>query len=242
MELCFHHPEFEQEVRSRLKIFDRSITGQDIKKVTELDLSNFYFLDEDREVLCLCHSLISLDICIGNTDSGFWDHFPKLQFLCVICMGDEFDFKIIHNLKNLESLIVSGGDLSDIPYKNPDALLALKKLEGIELHEFGAIDLAPLSRMQQLKFFALRYADEIANIDMIGTMNFLDTLVLDGLDIESLDFLDTLPSRINLKMCGNHVRGGVDIHKWKRFASRDICEISVGDSRWNYISLAALEE
>ena len=53
-------------------------------------------------------------------------------------------------------------------------------------------------------------------------------------------FLDTLPDTLRLEMCGNHVYGGVDATKWKRFAEHDICEISVGDQPFAYIDLSVL--
>ena len=54
-------------------------------------------------------------------------------------------------MKDLESLTVSGGDISDISYVNLDAIVDLQKLTYLELHEFGAVDLRPLKRMKQLR-------------------------------------------------------------------------------------------
>ena len=66
-------------------------------------------------------------------------------------------------------------------------------------------------------------------------MSILDELVLDGLHVKNLDFLDLLPDKLRIEICGVHVYGSVDVQKWKRFIERDICEISVGDHDWNYI-------
>ena len=49
MNLTFNHPEFEQEVRERLNIFDRELTVADAMLVKELDFTNFDFKDEDIE-------------------------------------------------------------------------------------------------------------------------------------------------------------------------------------------------
>ena len=49
--LVFHHPEFEEEVRLQLQIFDRPIDLSDAAKVTQLNLSNFDFLAEDEPLL-----------------------------------------------------------------------------------------------------------------------------------------------------------------------------------------------
>ena len=145
-------------------------------------------------------------------------------------------------MPNLASLCVSGGDLSSINYLHLEALAELKNLCALELHEFGSVDLTPLGTMPQLKAFALRYAKKIENIDTIGNMKQLEELVLDGLYIESLDFLDGLPTSTKLEMCGNHVYGGVDVRKWLRFTNRDICEISVEDRPYEHIDLSLLME
>lgn len=241
MELQFHHKEFEYEVRSQLKIFDRAITDVDAERVTVLDLSNFDFMREDHKTLCCFKNLNSLDINIGKTTPDFWYNFPKMRDLCVVCWGYLFDFASFQVMKDLELLTVSGGDLSDISYENLDAIVDLQRLTYLELHEFGSVDLRPLKRMKQLRKLELRYSDKIDYIDTIASMNFLKGLTLDGLYVENLDFLDALPDTLSITMCGNHVSEGVDIGKWKRFAKRDICEISVGNQRFKYIDLSALD-
>lgn len=127
-----------------------------------------------------------------------------------------------------------GGACSGIPFVNLEALIDLKKLTCLCLHEFGKADIIPLTRMKQLKRLALKYANEILNIDSIASMDFLVELELDGLSVDNLDFLDALPDTLSIVMCGNHVHGSVDVHKWKRFAEHDICEISVYNERFKY--------
>ena len=60
--------------------------------------------------------------------------------------------------------------------------------------------------------------------------------------VDSLDFLDRLPDHVRLEMCGIHVYDDVDPQKWKRFAERDICEISIKDKPYEYIDLSALDD
>ena len=74
-------------------------------------------------------------------------------------------------------------------------------------------------------------------------MVWLNELILNGLYLENLDFLDTLPSTISLEMCGIELYGCIDVNveKWKRFEKRDISEISVKDNYWNYIDLSSLD-
>lgn len=243
MELKFFHHEFEQEVRNQLSVFNRPITESDAKMVEELDLTNFSFRAEDVETLCYFNNLKMLSIEMGTKDLEFWNHFPELEDLYWCCWGFAVDFNVFKNMKNLTTLCISGGDYSDIEYKNLDALKELKKLNFLELHEFGPVDIAPLGQMPWLKSFALRYSSQVKNIDTIGAMNFLENLYLDGLYVENLDFLDSLPDSIRLEMCGIEIYGckDVDVKKWLRFTNRDICEIKTKDQWWDYIDLSPLE-
>jgi len=244
MQLSFCHPEFEQEVRECLNIFDRAITSEDVLQISELDLSNFDFMEEDIETLLLFTNLKSLAIITGSKEYHFWSHFKNIEDLFWICWGYEIDFKVFADMKGLTTLCVSGGDYSDIAFKNLDALIPLTKLESLELHEFGPVDISPLGRMPQLKSFALRYTHQAENVSTIGTMVWLKKLVLDGLYVENLDFLDTLPDTVSIEMCGIEIYGCTDVNveKWKRFKDRYIDEIEIKDEYWHYIDLSALND
>ena len=235
--LKFHHPEFEQEVRERTGIHDRDITAEDALQVTQLYLGNFTFEDEDVETLYCFSNLKELDIEMREKNMRFWKHFSKLEDLCWVVWGSCVDFEVFGHMHELSALTVSGGVYSNIPFKNLEALLPLKKLESLELHEFGAVDIAPLGRMTQLKSFYLRYSNEVKNIETIGEMRWLEHLNMDGLYVDNLDFLDNLPDHVELDMCGIEIYGNpnVDVQKWKRFQNADICEIAVKDPYWRYI-------
>ena len=243
MSLTFFHSEFEQEVRERLSIFDRDITEKDALLVSKLDLTNFDFKDEDIETLLLFSNLRSLSINIGEQDSFFWSHFPRLQDLYWCCWGSEIDFEVFSNMKDLSSLIISGGDYSSIKFIGLDSLTKLNHLEELILHEFGPVDLAPLENMPRLKHLSLLYTDSAQNIETIGKLCWLESLTLRGLYVDNLDFLDSLPNHINLELCGieSYGRKEIDVLKWKRFKKRDICEISIKNPYWEYIDLSALE-
>ena len=60
MELHFKHREFERAVRAHLHLFDRPITDADAASVTDLDLSDFYFLPEDGQTLSCFRNLTAL--------------------------------------------------------------------------------------------------------------------------------------------------------------------------------------
>ena len=241
MELLFHNSEFEKEVRKQLNIFNRAITDADALLVNELDLT----LDYDIDLPTLLHfkNLKSLTLEMGYHDDKLWENFPKLEDLCWITWGGKIDFSIFSCLHNLKFLTVSGGDYSSIAFEKLEALIPLKKLEYLQLHEFGPVDLAPLGNVKQLKTLLVRYSDEVKNIEVIGTMAQLKTLCLNGLWIDNLDFLDTLPDELDIEMCGIHTFGTktVDVSKWKRFKKRDICEIEVKDQYWEYIDLSELD-
>lgn len=241
VELRFYHPEFEEAVRKQLGIFHRPLTQQDALQVTQLDLSDFDFLLDDWDTLSLFNNLKALYILAGHTKPAFWQSFVNMEELFLVCWGEEFDFSAFGNMKNLAELTVSGGDYSGIEYLNLEMLIPLKKLRRLVLHEFGSVDLLPLASMPQLKDFSLRYAKDVIHTHIIGTLSQLEKLTLDGLWVESLDFLDQLPDHIRLKMCGNHVYGGVDPKKWKRFAEHDISAISQKDQPFVYVDLSVLE-
>ena len=241
MELRFNHPEFEDEVRTELGIFDRPITEEDVLSVLHLDLCNFDFCDEDIATLSLFKNLKHLDVNMWHSTPDFWYAFPHMEDLYV-CVGDDFDFSSFQNMKELLYLFVSGGDYSDVDYLNLEALLSLERLREVHLHEFGSVDLFPLASMPQLRELGVHYANKVHNIDIIGSLSQLEDLRLTGLYVESLDFLDQLPGHIRLEMCGIHVYGDVDPQKWKRFTEHDICEISVKDKPYAYIDLSALDD
>lgn len=241
MELQFNHPEFEHEVRTELGIFNRPITEEDGLLVSHLDLSNFDFRTEDKETLSLFKKLKHLDVNMWHSTPDFWYTFPHIEDL-YMCVGDDCDFASFQNMKDLSYLFVSGGDYSDIDYLNLEALLPLEKLRELHLHEFGSVDLLPLASMPQLRELGLHYANKIHNIDVVGGLSQLEELRLTGLYVDSLDFLDRLPDHVRLEMCGIHVYDGVDPQKWKRFAERDICEISIKDKPYEYIDLSALDD
>lgn len=244
IKLTFAHPEFEQEVRERIKIFDRDLVAADALLVKELDLTNFDFKDEDIETLFQFSNLTSLSINIGQQNAFFWNHFSKLQDLYWCCWGFEIDFAVFSNMQDLTYLMVSGGDYSDIKFTGLESLIQLKHLEELLLHEFGPVDLAPLEKMPQLKHFSLLYTDSAQNIETLGKLHWLESLDLCGLYVENLDFLDSLPNSVELDMCGIEIYGRkeVDVLKWKRFIKRDICEIQVKDQYWEYIDLSALAD
>lgn len=242
MDLIFQHPEFEAEVRARLDIWDRPLTKEDALLVSVLELNNFRFQKGDLETLFNFTNLTELAINTGKLDHDFWEHFPKLKDIYWSCWAGTVDFECFRTMYELWSLVVTGGDWSSAEFKNIEALLDLRQLKILVLHEFGAVDVGPVGMMTQLEGLAIEYARKVENIDAIGKLSQLEELVLTGLTVDNLDFLNNMPDDMKLDICGIHVREEVDVSKWKRFTSRDVSEISANDRPFEYIDLSALSD
>ena len=224
--LIFHNDEFEKAVRKVLCIFNRAITTEDALLVEELDLSELYFEEEDFETLFLFTNLKNLSIHLDSRVCFKW--FRDLSWR--YC-GEDIDFSVFGNMKNLKSLRVFGGEDYDIPFVNLDNLISLKNLERLELHNFGPIDLSPLCKMPQLKVLELHKNIHAQNINAICEMMWLEELVLKDVFVENLEFLDYFPDSIILKFNDINVltSKNLDIKKWKRFKKRNISEIIARD-------------
>ena len=125
----------------------------------------------------------------------------------------------------LKNLVVSGGDVSGINYKNLDGIAELKSLENLTLHEFGAVDLHPLRRMTWLKCFYCGYAKEVNDIEAVASFEDPKQITLIDLDIDSLDFLDAFPDNTVLELALLRVKKGIDRKKLLRFTNGDFGDI-----------------
>ena len=226
-ELIFYHPEFEQVVRHELLISDRVITDEDALKVFDLDCSNFTFDSRDYEALFAFENLDYLTINTRADELDFLKKLPLLEELNLETWGGNnmVDFNHFSHLEHLRELCVSGGDISDIDYKNLDGLVKLKKLEGLTLHEFGSVDLRPLRRMPWLKGLCCGYANEVYDIDAIAELCNLEALTLIDVEMDNLDFLDKFPDSLIIELCGLRVKQGIDRSKLSRFTEGDFYEI-----------------
>lgn len=228
-QLVFHHREFELDIREILNISKGSITINDVSVITELDCSNYTFAHDDIDTLKQFANLESLAIEIGNIDLSFLCAFRKLKVLDLVYwdIGNKLDFDVFTPLSELESLYISGGDISSIALTNLCALTGLKKLKTLHFHEFGTADLAFLAQMPWIEDFFCGYANQIINIDCIGKLRNLKSLELIDIEMDSLDFLGCLPGDMSLDLCGNEVHSGIDMEKLNRFAKVDICKMTV---------------
>lgn len=233
--LVFHHWEFEQQVRAQLGIFERPIFPSDAEKVEWLDLSNFDFRKEDEPTLSQFSGLKSLAICTRSERYPFLGSMPLLETLDLDCgnRGNQVDFREFRCLKRLRELYVSGGDYSNCNYVNLDALVELKGLCLLHLHEFGAVDLRPLGGVPWLTDFYCGYANRVSHVETIGQLKKLETLCLIDIEVDTLAFLDSLPDSLSLDLCGVEVRSGFDPECFLRFAQYEICEMTVGGKEAN---------
>ena len=229
--ITFHHPEFECVVREELNIKDGPITEQDLLKVSDLECFNFDFKTEDIETLKCCKNLRQLDLNNYTEVFDFLDSFPLLEELCIETHGKGYrvDFNIFSNLHNLKKLWVSGGSRSNMDLLHLNALIPLKDLRFLSLHEFGSVDLLFLVEMPWIEEFECRYGSEVANIESIKELKKLSYLCIEGIEINDLNFLNSLPDSLILEMCGVEVHEGINPDKLRRFRKVDISEMTVGN-------------
>ena len=209
-------------------------TMDDVASVTILDFSMIDFEPEYLDALCLFHNLKSLAICIHAEDLSFLSSFPRLEDLDLVCWNKRncVDFKYFACLKELSYLYVSGGDISSIAYWNLDALIELKHLRDLRLHEFGEVDLAPLAKMPWIESFFCGYADRVIHPEAIGQISGLKELELVDFEVDNLDFLDQLDSDLSLDLCGIRSKDIFRPEQLKRFRKVDISESSFADQEW----------
>lgn len=227
MQLQFADTEFELRVREQLGVFDRPLTEDDALCVTELDLGCFEFSHADLPCLMRFSNLRELYIEIGCIGGELWRAFPHLQVLDLVYWGGAVDFGWFAHLQDLRSLCVSGGTISDIDYLHLESLFPLSDLHTLVLHEFGSVDLIPLSSMPQIKDFALLYAKKVQGVETIAKMTQLESLRLADIEVPNLSILDALSPQLDLEICGLRVAGELDLSKLTRFPTRDVCEIEV---------------
>ncbi len=191
----------------------------DLKRVETLDCSNFDFVIEDLEIIEKCSSLRNLSINIGTTDLTFLSALPSLESLYLVIWNykNAVDFRYFSCLQNLKTLEVSGGDISSMALLYTDALATLKKLDSLILHEFGSVDLSFLENMPWLEHFYCGYANEVKNVAAIGKLINLQELTLIDIKMEDLNYLDSLPSTMDLELCSIETRNGIDTEKLRRF-------------------------
>ena len=217
-----NEPEFDLAF---LEVLDKSelpIVRKDLLSIRFLDCSNFDFLPEDYHILKKCSNLRSLDINVGG-DLSFLSALPKLESLWLTTWETgAIDLRSFSSLRDLYYLMISGGDLSGVDYLYPEGLIPLKKLETLELHEFGRIDLSFLTKMPWLLHFFCGWPKQVMNVDAIGSLCHLKSLDLEDMEIEDFDFLDSLPYGTELTLIDIHSQKPLKKEKLRRFNCREI--------------------
>lgn len=220
--ITFHHREFELAVRESIKIFDRPIEESDLLQIESLDCSNFDFLEEDLAMLKKCSALNDLFINIGMVSLYFLSALPELKDLYLVYWGEPVDFRAFSCLQNLESLVVSGGDYSSIPFIETDALISMKKLTSLTFHEFGTVDLSFLENMPWLEEFFCGWPNKVTSVSSIGKLINLRELTLMDMYLDDLEFLDTLPDTVTLDFGVEVKISGYKPEKLRRFINSEI--------------------
>ena len=230
-ELQFFNKKFEDVVRHELLIYDRPLTEEDALVAYDLDCSEFTFDIEDCDTLCALKNLDWLSINVGFEDLSFLKELPKLEELSMEFYRHNFNFSYLTPLKNLRTLFVSGGDISDFEFHNFEELTKLPHLEDLSLHEFGTVNLTALRQMPYLKGFFCGYANKVYNTEAISYLVNLEGLTLIDVTLPNIDFLRTLPSTMVLDLCGVNILENVDFKELERFEECALDDIMINGER-----------
>jgi Leucine-rich repeat (LRR) protein len=228
-ELNFVNPRFEEAVREGLQVFGRPITEEDALALEELDLSDVDFDEADYATLSAFKNLKDLGVSSHAGILPVIASLPRLESLFVECwtLEEGVDLSVLSPLHNLRYLGISGGDVSSMDILHTEVLTELKQLVEITFHEFGSVDLQFLRDMPQIKTFFCGWADHVEHIEAIGCLTHLESLTLISVEMDDLDFLDTLPEDMEIELCALKVRDGIPMEKLERFPNHDYDEIDV---------------
>ena len=230
-ELQFFNKKFEDVVRHELLIYDRPLTEEDALVAYDLDCSEFTFNIEDCDTLCAFKNLDWLSINVGFEDLSFLKELPKLEELSMEFYRHNFNCSYLTPLKNLRTLFVSGGDISDFEFHNFEELTKLPHLEDLSLHEFGTVNLTALRQMPYLKDFFCGYANKVYNTEAISYLVNLGGLTLIDVTLPNIDFLRTLPSTMVLHLCSVNILENVDFKELERFEECALDDIMINGER-----------
>ncbi len=88
-------------------------------------------------------------------------------------------------------------------HKNIEAICSFLNVESLQLYDMRVKDLAPLTRISDLKHLAIRWNTKASSIDPIGEINAIETLILDDTPkIASLEPLRQLKNLTHLEVSG----------------------------------------
>lgn len=228
VELKFHSHDFEETVRQTLAIFDRPVFDTDAERLETLNC-DFWFDEEDCQTLRAFCNLRVLDIEGGSWLLPAISSLSYLKELYLIGGDDEsgVDFRYFQSLKELSTLMVSGGAYSGMNLCHLESLAELTNLTDLRLHEFGNVDLKPLENMPWLKRLFCGYANTVENVEVIRKLVHLESLELIDFELKDLCFVDVLPPEMEICLGGLTVKQPYDLKQLERFTKRDLYENTV---------------
>lgn len=159
----------EAAMKTALGITDRDITYNDIKDVTELDLSDKKI--SDISALSAMKKLVNLNLGLNNiSDISALAGMTNLKELDLF-FNRISNVSALADLTNLQYLILSGNKISDIR-----SLSRLTNLQVLDISYNNISDISPLSEMTQLR--------ELTMLDTLVTdTSPVDHLVKNGLKL-----------------------------------------------------------
>ncbi len=153
----------------------------------------------------------------------------ELQHLELVDPG-EADWTFLANLKQLESLEITYTDPRDVYYyMNFNQIPSLTHLKEFSIGGHILADFAFLKKMPWLEELECWDARKITGIESIGELVNLRRLRLHGFSVSNLDFLDTLPDKLDLSLSFGEVKTEPNLEKLKRFSRLSIGKIQATD-------------
>ena len=177
-----------------------------------LNLSNNGFSSLDdigfEEILHL--PLVELDL----SDNGRWPLGDSLSMLSDVSMIVRFsdleelflnnialeDASFLSNLKQLKVLEIGGTNVDSIEFLN--AFTAMRELN---LRGTPVRDIAPLAQLQNLRYLNLHSCSGIMNLEVLGKLSRLETLIIPNVDLSAhTDAITSMKSlrRLNIRNTG----------------------------------------
>ena len=210
--LKFHNKKFEAVVSDEFPNHNGPITETDALDLFCLDCEDFLFDPADYETLSKFKNIDHLDICIATNDLSFLSHFPYMEHLRLEFHGKTLDFSTFPNLEYLEELELFGGTFSSLSFENLDILSKFPRLHHLTFHDFGFLDLAPLTKIPQLSSLYCGYSSNVINLHKLEEIPHLDCLTLIDISAPDLSFLEGLNRDIYLTLSGVSLENDPD---WK---------------------------
>lgn len=199
--LVFKNTNFLHLVKDSLHLNRYDIYPSDVLKLEELYIKDINFWPADLDTLY---------------------QFKNLKHLCFRQERGIIDLKTFTPLKSLVFLEVGGDYYShSTTIINIGALKELPNLKKLRIEDFGEVDLFEIGNLSNLTFLDVGWGKEAHNAEKIGLLKNLNDLYLTEMDINTLNFLDSLDKTTYVDLSYLKIKKPFDIKLLQRFENRD---------------------